>query len=94
MAKKNSKAATMQYGTPFGGDLNTMPMDYAINPTPVFDESKWGPLAYVSEDTRKKIMDTGFGEMQLHLDHIKSRVGQVKKLKNNAIRDQMALDFK
>ncbi len=54
-----------------GGSLNLIPMTYKVSDTPIGNEELYGPLAYVTEATRKKIMNAGYGEMQLHIEHIK-----------------------
>lgn len=54
------------------GRLNTLPLTYDIYEKPVGDKAKWGYLAHVTEEWRQKIMSAGYGEMQAHIEHIKS----------------------
>jgi hypothetical protein len=83
----------MQKSTPWGGSLNLIPMNYRISQKPLGDAAIYGPLAHVSEKTRKKIMAVGFGEKNLHLEHIKNSLGQISKTKKKAPHIQLGFDF-
>jgi len=76
-----SKFSGAQKSTPFGGSLNLLPMTYKVSDKPQGDVDILGYLAYISEADRKNVMAVGHGEIQMHLDYIKSRVGQIRKLK-------------
>lgn len=64
-----------------GASLNTLPRDYFVSPDPIGDKALHGPLAHVSEEDRKKIMATGFGEMSAHIEHIQRKIGKLKVMK-------------
>jgi hypothetical protein len=85
--------ASVQYSTPYGGRLNLLPFDYKVSTKPIGNEELHGYLAYVSEDVRKKIEATGFGEIELHLEYIAKRVGQLKKLKYKEPMKQTSMVF-
>ena len=53
-------------------------MTYKVSDTPIGDETKWGCLAYVGDRIRKKIIESGYGEMQLHVAHIKRSIGYIQ----------------
>jgi len=88
-----SAPAIAQRTTPLVGSLNLLPMTYYISPTPLADEKIHGYLAYVREADREKIKAVGYGEMQIHIDYIKSRVGTIRKLHKKKPYTQVAMDF-
>lgn len=90
---KKSKVLSMQQSTPFGGSLNEMSRDYKISERPIGDESKWGYLAYVSDDVRQRILETGFGETQAHIEYIKKSVKYIRKMRKKSPHIQLGLDF-
>lgn len=74
-----------------GGSLNLVPMTYKISDTPVGDEERWGILSYVTKETREKIIGSGFGEMSLHIEHIKLSIGYIKKMRQRLPDNQISM---
>ena len=93
MRKGKDDFSFVQQSTPWGGGLNMLQPDYHISGEPIGDIKKYGHLAYVAEDVRKKIMATGAGEMQAHIEHIRKRVGAIKKLRGVGKPQQTSMDF-
>lgn len=57
------------------------------------DESLHGVLAHVTPATRKKIMATGFGEIDMHIEYIQKSLGRIKKTKAKAPNIQLSIEF-
>jgi hypothetical protein len=76
---KKDLPSPVQQSTPQGGSLNIIPMTYRISDKPIGDEKLYGPLAHVEDEMRIKIMNSGFGEMQLHVEHIKRSINYIRK---------------
>lgn len=93
MRKKPEDFSFVQQGTPWGGSLNMLQPDYEISIQPLGNVKKWGHLAFVSEETRNKILAAGSGEMKAHIEHIKRRVGTLKKLKGCGKPKQITMDL-
>lgn len=83
----------VQQSTPAGGGLNTVQLTYKISDKPIGDESAYGYLAYVTDNTRKKIMASGYGEMKAHIEHIKKSVGYIRKTRLKSPSMQLGLDL-
>ena len=90
---RKSIPADLQQTTPLGGSLNRLPRNYKISQTPIGDAETRGLLAHVTEKTRNKILESGFGEMQSHLEYIKKQIGYIKKMKAKNSSLQLGLDF-
>lgn len=85
--------ASVQFSTPFGGKLNLLPFDYQVSTKALGNEELYGYLAYVTDEVRKKIEATGFGEIEMHLKYIEKRVGRLKKLKYRDPMQQSTMAF-
>lgn len=85
--------ANLQQSTPAGGGLNRMPLDYKISQEPIGDAAKWGELAHVDDATRVRILETGFGEIQLHIDYIRKQINYSKKMRKKNKTIQLSIDF-
>lgn len=91
MAK--AKLTFAQLSTPMGG-VNHIPLTYRISAIPIGDVIMYGELAHVSHAIRKRIMESGFGEMSAHIEHIRKRIGVIKKLKMKPLSEhQQAMEF-
>lgn len=62
-----------------GGGMNLLPKSYEVYPAPIGDALKWGALAHVHEDVRKKILAAGEGEIKRHLTHIQNQINKKKR---------------
>lgn len=58
-----------------GGSLNMLLLDYQVSKKPEPGQEHFGLLAHVTASTRAKIVKCGNGEIDRHLDFIKSKVG-------------------
>jgi hypothetical protein len=93
MRKGKDNFTFMQQSTPWGGKTNMLQPDYHVSHEPIGDVKKYGHLAFVTEDVCNKIMATGHGEMNAHIEYIKKRVGAIKKLRGCGKPKQTTMDF-
>lgn len=81
--------------TAFGntGGMNLIPFTYKISEKPIGDIEKWGVLAHIEPITRQKIMDAGYGEMKMHIEHIKDTGIYIKKMRKKNKNLQLGLEL-
>ena len=58
-----------------GGKVNLLNCDYAVSKKPEPGQEQLGLLAHVPKSVRDKITSCGHGEIDRHLDYIRSKVG-------------------